>query len=163
MTGTYGLLHIASFAGELEIIKYLIEKLKKDANPPTVETTPLRFACKYQHYNCIEYLFHRGAFLIDENYIHNLLPYRTHEPRDGQTFEVIRYKTLNGNDVLPNMIFRVHEISDEKIKQYMRWLRVKNFIFILYVVDRYGYKYKDNNKLRPFFDTKARKAISSFL
>lgn len=92
--GTYGLIHIASFAGELEILRYLIEVVKKDPNPLTVETSPLKFACKYQHYKCIEYLFCRGAALLDDNYIHNILPYRVHENHEGQTYEVFRYKTL---------------------------------------------------------------------
>lgn len=163
LPGTYGLLHIASFAGELEVLKYLIEKLKKDPNPLTVETTPLRFACKYQRYECLEYLFHKGAFLIDGNYIHNLVPYLTQEMRDGQTMERIRYKTLGGIDILPNMIFKVHELKDEKIKLYIRWLRFKNFAFVCYVVEKFPHKYSLNKKLELFRNSRAKKTITMFL
>ena len=161
--GTYGLLHIASFAGELNVLRYLVEKLKKDPNPLTVETTPLRFACKYQRSECIEYLFHKGAFLIDGNYIHNLVPYLTQEMREGQTLERIRYKTLGGIDIAPNMIFKVPEIKDEKIKIFIKWLRIKNYAFVCHIVEKYGNKYSMNKKLDMFTNLKAKKTISYFL
>jgi len=161
--GTYGLLHIASFAGELQVLKYLIEKLKKDPNPLTVETTPLRFACKYQRYECIEYLFYKGAFLIDGNYIHNLMPYLQHETQGGQQIERIRYKILSGQDITPNMIFKVHELKDEKIKYFIRWLRFKHFAFLCHIVERFPQKYANNKKLELFKNPRVKKNIALFL
>jgi len=164
--GTYGLFHIASFSGELHVLKYLIEKLKRDPNPLTVETTPLRFACKYQRYECIDYLFHKGAFLIDGNYIHNLVPYLTQEMRDGQSGERIRYKTLGGIDIIQNMIFKVHDLKDEKIKYFIRWLRFRNFAFVCSVVEKSVRPDRpplQNKKLDLFKNAKVRKTIAMFL
>jgi len=176
--GTYGLLHIASFSGELPVLRYLIEKLKKDPNPLTVETIPLRFACKYQRYECIDYLFHKGAFLIDGNYIHNLVPYLAQEVRDGQSGDRIRYKTLGGMDIIQNIIFKVHELKDEKIKYFIRWLRFRNFAFVSNVVEKsvraqsgnvavgnmpMGHIPPPNKKLEMFKNHKVRKTIAMFL
>jgi ankyrin repeat protein len=161
MPNTYGLLHIASFSGELKIIKYLIEELGMNPNPTGVETTPLRFACKYMHSDCIEYLFLKGAYLLDENYIHNLSYYRMQEQKDDKNYEVIKYKTLNGQDVPPNLIFRVSDIRDEKIRYLLRWLRYKSLTFVCMMADKQ--ENKENKSLDIYRNRYIRKAIKEFL
>ncbi len=163
--GTYGLFHIASFAGELPILRYLIEEISKDPNPLTVETTPLKFACKYQRFDCIDYLFHKGAFLIDANYLHNMLHFWNTDVKDGSSNqERVKYKTIKGTDILPNMLFKVHEMKDDKVKHYIRWLRFRNFAYLNKVVDtNMSHMQPVNKKLEMFKNPKVRKTIGAFL
>jgi len=155
--------HAACFGNDLEMLRFLVDSKKENINPYSnqiSENTPLRFACKASYYNLIEFLVKRGAYYYDDskNYCNNCAKIE----ENGE----IRFKTLDGKEILPNFVLRFdRDHLEPEIRAFIRFIQWKNFSVLkkLSLGDFEGFSQKLLIEMKRFRDAEWVKTVKKFI
>ncbi|KAL4483906.1 hypothetical protein ABPG72_013912 [Tetrahymena utriculariae] len=155
----YTLVHAACFGNEIEVLKYLLDVLKKDPVPMNEQQPPLKICFRAENQQLAELLISRGAYFQYGSFCHNVR-LETIVPQNPQQQPQHKYKTIQRDskneiveiEVPASLVFQSTSIpKDSNMLSFLRFSRVRNFIYARRVYENQTVHFNDEKKKENFY------------